>query len=181
MYSCVDLRMFTRRVRILGAVLGCFVSACGGSPSAPSTPSAPSPRGSSGYAGQWSGTTTLVPFPVSGITTQVAPVAFTVSADQMVTQITVGYGMNGCSGVKTFSNLNLAIATGPSLPSPPFPPSPMSPTGPGFGYGSAALDGTNQTQVSGWFTSDATAAGMVLFIDLPGCGSAVGNWIASKR
>jgi hypothetical protein len=59
------------------------ISACDGSPAAPSS------GGSSGYDGQWSGTTF-----------QGARITFTVAA-QKVTAITVGYNFNGCSGANS--------------------------------------------------------------------------------
>ena len=83
-----------------------------------------------------------------------------------MTDINISYSFSGCSGVKTCSGLSLAIAT---------PPNPTSP-GPGFGYGSETRDGTNYTQVAGWFTSDRTAVGTAGFVEFPGCGSGGGNW-----
>src|SRR5438046_1264923 len=74
-----------RFVTIAWCALMC---ACG-----PTTPS------SATLDGQWSGTTS-----------QGTPITFTVSSDQKVTDITVGYSFNGCSGVQTFSNLNLETA-----------------------------------------------------------------------
>jgi hypothetical protein len=142
------------RRRILVSALCAIVTACG-SATAPSSDPA-----SNGYAGQWSGTT------AAG-----RPFSFTVSADQNVTDVAVGYGFNGCSGVKTFSGLRLAIAA---------PLNPTSP-GPGFGYGSPTLDGTNYTQLTGRFPSDRTATGTAVFIEFPGCGSSVDIWNATRR
>lgn len=143
------------RLRGLVLMLCVIVTACGSGVTAPSSGAA-----SNGYGGQWNGTTT-----------QGRPFSFTVSADQRVTDSNIGYGFNGCSGVKTSSGLTLAIAT---------PRNPTSP-GPGFGYGSETRDGTNYTQVSGWFTSDRTATGTAGFIEFPGCGSGGGNWSATRR
>lgn len=132
------------------------MSACGGSPTIQS------PAVASGYDGQWSGTTS-----------QGRAITFTVSSDQKVTAITIGYNFNGCSGVNTFSNLNLDIGN---------PPNPTAPTlGPGFGYGSGPPDGANYTQIYGSFNSNTTAIGSVAFGDYPGCGSAVGFWTAIRR
>src|SRR5688572_11814170 len=71
-----------------------LLSACGGSPSSPSSLSL--------SVGQWTGTTE-----------QGTPITFTVSADEILTTITVGYRFNGCSGTQTFSNLT--VATAPDL------------------------------------------------------------------
>lgn len=151
--------MLIHRVGILSATLCCFGSACGSSPSAPSPEHSPQPA--VGYTGQW-----------SGITTQGSPVSFTVSSEQTVTEITVGYNVNGCSGLKTFSNVSLPIARGPNPDTSP---------GPGFGIGSAMPDGTDYIQIVGWFTSGATASGIVTFAEFAGCGSAGTIWSATRR
>ena len=100
--------MLRLRPVLLTVALGALVSACEDGPTTPSP--------SAGYEGQWSGTTF-----------QGRPISFTVSPDQKVTAITLGYSFGNCSGTHTFSNLNLDIAR---------PPNPLSPQpGPGFGYG----------------------------------------------
>jgi hypothetical protein len=136
------------------AVWCAAASACGSS-----SPAAPS---SAGYDGQWSGTTS-----------QGKPITFTVASNQKVTAITVGYAFGVCSGVNTFSGLNLDIGYPPVQPSPT--------PGPGFGYGSGPPDGPNYTQVSGWFTSNTTATGDVVFGGYPACGNAIGIWTATRR
>lgn len=133
-----------------------LMSACNNSPTTPSG------GGSPRYDGQWSGTTS-----------QGGPITFTVSSGQKVTAITVGYSFNGCSGVNTFSNLNLDIGN---------PPNPAAPSlGPSFGYGSGPPEGANYTQVLGSFTANTTATGSVIFTGYSGCGSAVGTWTATRR
>ena len=133
-----------------------LMCACG------SGPTTPSPGGSGRYDGQWSGTTS-----------QGQPITFAVSSEQKVTAITVGYRFNGCSGVNTFSNLNLDIGN---------PPNPTSPSlGPSFGYGSGPPDGPNYTQVLGSFTASTSATGSVIFGGYSGCANAVGSWTATKR
>jgi hypothetical protein len=133
-----------------------LMSACGNSPTTPSS------GGPARYDGQWSGTTS-----------QGRPITFTVSSEQKVTAITVGYSFNGCSGVNTFSNLNLDIGN---------PPNPTAPSlGPSFGYGSGPPDGPNYTQVLGSFTANTTATGSVIFGGYPGCGNTSGIWTATKR
>jgi hypothetical protein len=82
------LQMAVAGPRVPAIVLCALANAC--------STSAPTPVG---YAGQWTGTTA-----------QGRPIAFTVSADEKVTSITVGYSFNGCSGSQTFSNLNLDTA-----------------------------------------------------------------------
>lgn len=126
------------------------------------TPSSSGP----GYDGQWSGTTL-----------QGAPISFTVSADQTVTSITVGYNFNGCSGSKTFSTLSLKIGTAqPPLPTPqpPF-------NNPGFGYGSGPPEEANFIQVTGTFTSNQTSTGVLGLLNFPNCGNSVATWNATKH
>src|SRR5215204_825321 len=75
-----------RGPRVLLMACCALASGCGG-------PTDPSP---STLEGQWSGTTS-----------QGTPISFTVSSDQKVTAITVGYTFNGCAGTQTFANLSL--------------------------------------------------------------------------
>ena len=145
--------------RLLGLALCAFLSACANSDRGP-TP--PTPAASLRYDGEWSGTTS-----------QGRPITFTVSSDQRVTAITVGYSFNGCSGVNTFSNLNLEIGNLPNASTLTL--------GPGFGYGSGPPDGPRYTQIYGSFTSSTTATGSVIFGDYPGCGNSAGIWSATKR
>lgn len=117
------------------------------------------------YAGEWSGTTS-----------QGAPIVFSVSAEQAVTSITVGYRFNGCSGSNTFANLSLALA-GQS----PFPGRQPTAVSPGFGYGSGSPEGANYTQVEGSFASGQTSTGTLAFLNYSNCGNAFANWSATKR
>jgi hypothetical protein len=135
------------------AILGC------GSTTTPS---------SSSLAGEWTGTTS-----------QGTPISFTVSADQKVTAITVGYNFSGCSGVQRFSNLNLETAPNVTCIPGPCPPSLTSYRA--FNYVTNPIE-TPVTSVNGFFTTTSRAEGVVAFRDYPGCGSAVGvTWIATKR
>jgi hypothetical protein len=141
-------------VLLTGGLSGCGTSTA----SSPTTTTGSAPR----YDGQWKGTTS-----------QGRPITFTVSSDQKVTAITVGYSFNGCSGLNTFSNLNLDIGS---------PPNPAAVTlGPGFGFGSGPPDGPNYTQVYGSFTSNTTATGSVVFGGYPGCGNSGEFWMATRN
>jgi len=138
--------------------LAAGVSGCSSStmPTPPSTGVPPR------YDGEWSGTTS-----------QGRPISFTVSADQKVTAITVGYSFNSCSGTKTFPGLSLDIGN---------PPNPGSPSGgPGFGYGSGPPDAPNYTQVYGTFASSTAVSGSVVFGDYTNCGNAIGIWSATRK
>jgi len=121
-----------------------------------------------GLEGQWSGTTS-----------QAAPITFTVSSDQRVTNITVGYNFNGCSGTQTFPNLNLETA--PNVTCIPGPcPAPVS-SYRAFSHSTGRVDGPITT-VNGLFTLMTRAEGQVSFRDYPGCGTAVGiGWAATRR
>jgi hypothetical protein len=120
-------------------------------------PTNPGPGGPTRYDGEWSGTTS-----------QGQPISFTVSANQVVTSLTIGFNFSGCSGVHTVPNANLPIGTAPV-------------SGTGFGYGSGAPDGPNYTQVYGTFSSSTTATGSMIFGGYAGCGNSGGIWNAAKR
>lgn len=141
--------------RVVSIVALCLLSSCGGS-----SPAAPSRMG---YEGRWSGS--MIPL---------GSVAFTVSAEQRVTSLTVNLG--GCS--RTFTGLALVIA-------PPMR-APGSPTGgpfdnPGFGYASGDPEGAEFINVSGAFTSSETATGIAVSAGSAGCGDSLGAWNATRR
>ena len=134
-----------------------LLSAC--SPTAPS---------SATLVGQWSGTTS-----------QGTPITFTVSSDQKVTALSVGYNFNGCSGTQTFSNLNLDTA--PNVTCIPGPCSTVISSYRAFSYVTGSIDGPS-TSLNGLFTLTTRAEGQASFRDYAGCGTAVGvAWSATKR
>jgi hypothetical protein len=149
--------MMDRYAPLVGIVLLCALSSGCGS----SSPTIPTSGGTGSYAGDWMGTTT-----------QGRPIMFSVSADQKVTAINVGYSFNGCTGTRIFSNLALDIGN---------PPNPATSLGPGFGYGSPAPDSPNYTQIYGSFTSSTTATGSVVFGAYTDCGNSGAVWTAAKR
>lgn len=145
-------------LRTAAIAVGALLSACGGT-----APSA------TGIDGSWSGTTS------QGMT-----ISFTISPDQKVTAITVGYSFNGCSGSQTFANLNLDTA--PNVICIPGPCSTTISSYRAFSYlAGTPIDGPS-TAVNGLFTLPTRAQGQVNFKDYPGCGTAVGiGWTAAKR
>ena len=149
----------TRRAWRLAFGVCAFISACGSSNTTP-TPA--------GYAGLWNGTTS-----------QGAAISFSVSSDEKVTAITLGHNFNGCSGVETFSNLNLDTA--PNVTCIPGPCSPGLLSYRAFGYSSGPREGP-ATSVNAVFLSTTRAEGSAGFRDYPGCGTAIGvGWLATKR
>lgn len=136
-----------------------LVGACGSS----TEPSAPD------YAGQWSGTTA-----------QGRPIAFTISADELVTTISVGHEFNGCAGAETFSNLSLPIA--PNVQCIPGPcPGPVTAYR-AFAYSTGNPREGPATNLNALFTTPGRAEGRVNFVAFPGCGSSLGvSWSATKR
>lgn len=123
---------------------------------------------SAGLDGKWSGTTS-----------QGMPITFTVSPDQKVTAITVGYGFNGCSGTQTFSNLNLDTA--PMVTCIPAPCQGSISSYRAFNYSSGSPAAGPSTTVNGLFTLATRAEGQVAFRDYPGCGTALGvGWNATR-
>jgi len=149
------------RVQSAGSVLVTAVSfavllvtstTCGSSSSSQPSPMPP------GFYGQW-----------IGPSSQGRTIAFTVAGANQVTEITIGYDFNGCSGTKTFSGLNVDIAT------------PAQGANSGFAFGSGPPGGADNTQVLGTFTSSTTATGSMVFGAYAGCGSSAGTWSATRR
>jgi hypothetical protein len=150
--------LLTRLALVASCTLGI---ACSG-PTSPST-AAPS------LAGQWSGTTS-----------QGTPIAFSVSADEKVTSITIGYSFNGCSATQTFSGLDLRTA--PDVTCIPGPCSGSISSYRAFNYSSSGPRDGPRTALNGLFLPANRAEGQVGFFDYPGCGTARGvAWTATRR
>jgi hypothetical protein len=155
-----------RRALAITAMCVCLAAAgCGGS-SSPTTPTAPP-----GFSGQW-----------SGVTQQGQPITFTISAEEKVTSIVVGYNFNGCSGTQTYSNLALEIK--PQIECIPAPcPADLS------SYRSIAHDTGDpfqgpSTSIRGFFTQNQglfMGQGAAYFRNYPGCGTAQTGWSASRK
>jgi hypothetical protein len=127
---------------------------------------APSPA--SLTAGEWQGTTA-----------QGAAIAFTVSSEEILTSLSVGYSFNGCTGTQTFSEL--AVPTAPDISCIPAPCSPAQQSYRAINFSSGARTGP-KTTVNGVFLPGSRAQGVVAFQDYPGCGSVTGvGWTASRR
>jgi hypothetical protein len=106
-------------------------------------------------------------------------VTFTISRDERVTSITVGYSFNGCSGSQTYSNLNLEIA--PTVECIPAPCPPSLTSFRQFSHVVGSISGPFTT-INGVFASTTAAEGSVGFRDYPGCGTALGvGWSATRR
>lgn len=148
------------------ACVGALVFLAASSACSPTTPS----TGASLNAldGRWSGTTS-----------QGVPIAFSVSPDQKVTSIAVGYNFNGCSGMQTYSDLNLD--TRPMVTCIPGPCSNDIASFRSFNYSTGPLNGP-ATTVNGLFVLASRAEGQASFRDYPGCGTATGvGWTAVRQ
>jgi hypothetical protein len=124
-----------------------------------------------GVAGQWSGTTD-----------QGRPITFTVTADDKVTSISLGYNFNGCSGSQTYSNLSIDIK--PTVTCIPGPCPPGLTSYRSLQHGDGDFIQGPYTQISGFLAEiqgNFTAEGAASFRNYPGCGSAVTAWRASRR
>jgi len=151
----------TKAVLRLGTFAGVLASACSTGPTSPSA--------SSLSVGQWSGTTA-----------QGASIAFTVSKDEAVTAIAVGYTFNGCAGTQTFADLN--VPTAPSVTCIPGPCSETISTYRAFAYSNGSRGTGPSTSINGLFLPGGRAQGEVTFRDYPGCGTAAGvEWTATRR
>ena len=119
-------------------------------------PTSPGPV-AGGHAGEWSGTTF-----------QGRPISFTVSSEQQVTAISLGYQIDACSGVETFSGLN-AVPFAASVPAFQF---------------TAVLPDRRQVAIQGYLMPDASVSGTLLLYGPPSCGpseTVAGPFTARKR
>jgi hypothetical protein len=149
----------TKAVLRVGTFAGVLASAC----------SPTSPSGSSLSVGRWSGTTA-----------QGGSIAFTVSSNEALTTIAVGYSFNDCSGTQTFANLN--VPTAPNVTCIPGPCSGTTSTYRAFAYSSGAVGTGPSTTINGLFLPGGRAQGQVSFRDFLGCGTATGvEWTATRR
>jgi len=146
-----------RAIAIFLCALAC---GCGGAATSPST----------GYAGQWSGTTS-----------QGTTIAFTISQDERVTDISIGYRFDICTGTKTFSNLALAIAPNVTCLPNPCPADVTSFRE--ITFQSTGATGDPSTGLAGVFGADGTVRGSATFRNYPGCENIVGTatWSATRR
>ena len=114
-----------------------------------------------------------------GTTSQGKPITFTVSPDEKVTSIIVGYGFNDCSGTREFFELN--VPTAPDVTCMSGPCSPTLASYRAFGFSDGKVAGEPYTQVNGVFLPRNQAKGQVIFRDFPNCGSATVQWTATRR
>lgn len=154
-----SVRNARQRLMVLAAVIA---SACGNAPTAPSAPSTLT-------VGQWSGTTA-----------QGAPISFSVSADEVLTTITVGHSFNGCTGTETFSNVNLPTKSDVSCI--PAPCSAAITSYRSFSYSNRAFGSERYISVNGLFFPAGRAEGQVVFTGYPSCGTGASvPWTATRR
>jgi hypothetical protein len=157
----VMMRTRVKAVRWIGTFVAVLASGCGNGPTSPSP--------SSLSVGQW-----------SGATAQGTPITFSVSTDEILTMIAVGYNFNGCAGTQTFSNLN--VPTAPDVTCIPGPCSGSIGTYRAFAYSSGSRGTGPNTSFNGLFLPGGRAQGLVSFTDYPGCGTAAGvEWTATRR
>ena len=138
-------------------ILALELSACGGGSPTASPPTVPTPTPRAGYTGEWNGAT------LTG-----ERIAFTVSAEQKVTALSIDYRFGGCSGSRTFSGLSLEIGT-------------ASGTSPFFQHRIADTGSRNFIAVDGFFDSSQVARGLLGFSDFMDCGDSLSLWNASRR
>jgi hypothetical protein len=131
-------------------------------------PTVPMLGSSSLSVGQW-----------EGKTSQGKPIAFTVSRDERVTSITLGYDFDDCSGTREFLELN--IPTAPDLKCLPGPCPRIATSYRAFGFSDGTVDGGPYTQINGVFLPRNQAKGQAIFSGYPDCGSATVEWVATRR
>ena len=127
------------------------------------------PLGSASLSvGEWSGTTS-----------QGMPIEFSVSPDETVTTISIGYDFNGCTGSHTFSDL--AVPTNPGVTCIPGPCPDTAESYRAFSYMDGSFAGGPVIQINGVFLPRNEARGQVNLINYPVCGTATAvEWIARR-
>jgi hypothetical protein len=134
-----------------------------------SSPTAPTAAVSSLSVGEWTGTTS-----------QGMSITFTVSRDETLTQLSIGYRVNGCSGSQTFTNLSVRTAPEVICPSGSCPSGATSYRA--FIYSFGVFGQGPSTSVNGLFLPGGRAEGRASFSDYPDCGSAGPvTWTATRR
>jgi hypothetical protein len=106
----------------------------------------------------------------NGTTSQGTPIAFVVSPDETITQITLGYDFNGCSGSQTFADLN--VPTNPNVSCIPGPCAGTLESYRAFGYTSGSPAAGPLMQVNGLFLPGDQARGQATFSNYSSCGTA---------
>lgn len=151
------------------SIVVCVLAGACTRPILPVTRVPPSIGSSSLSEGEWEGTTS-----------QGSPILFTVSSDETVTTITIGYDFNGCTGSRTFSDL--IVPTNPDVTCIPGPCPATLKSYRAFSYIDGSFGSGPVTQINGVFLPRNQARGQVNFDDYPGCGTATAvQWTASRR
>jgi hypothetical protein len=114
-----------------------------------------------------------------GATSQGRPIAFTVSQDERVTSITLGYDFSDCSGTHRFLEVN--VPTTADLHCIPGPCPPTAASYRSFSFVNGTVATGPYTQVNGVFLPRNQARGQVVFSNYPNCGSATVEWTATRR
>lgn len=114
-----------------------------------------------------------------GTTSQGMPIAFTVSSNETVTTITVGFDFNGCTGFRTFSDLMVTTNPRVTCISGSCPKTLASYRA--FSYIDGTFGGGPVTQVNGLFLPRNRASGQINFTDYPECGTVTAEWTAARR
>jgi hypothetical protein len=114
-----------------------------------------------------------------GTTSQGRPIAFTISRDEKLTSIALGYDFNDCFGTREFLELN--VPTAPDLTCIPGPCPRMATSYRAFGFSDGTVAAGPYTQVNGVFLPLNQARGQAIFSGYPNCGSATVEWTATRR
>lgn len=147
-------------LRVVAVILAAMPLGC----SSPTEPTGAATTAS--YAGEWTGTTS-----------QGSPIAFTIVGES-VTTLTLGHNFGGCSGVRTFTNLNLSIV--PDIVCVPGPCTAAMQSERGFSFFTGGRE--SFTQLTTLSMRPSSAMGGITFSDLDSCGTATGvSWTAAKR
>jgi hypothetical protein len=114
-----------------------------------------------------------------GTTSQGQPIAFSVSQDERVTTLSIGYAFKDCAGTRRFPEIS--VPTAPNVVCMNGPCGRGVSTYRAFSVADGAAPPAAHTQVNGVFLPGDAAQGQASFSDYEGCGSATVTWRATRR
>ena len=118
-------------------------------------------------AGEWRGTTT-----------QGMPIEFTVSREETLTALTLGYKFMDCMGTLHFVEIN--VPTAPNVNCIPGPCRGTLNSYRAFSFVDGSPAGGSYLQVNGLFLPRAQAQGQAIFSGIDDCGEATVQWSAAR-
>lgn len=114
-----------------------------------------------------------------GTTSQGQSLSFTVSADDRVTSIRIGYAFKDCNGTRYYPEI--AVPTAPNVVCMSGPCGRGISSYRAFSFADGGPPPAAHTQINGVFLPGDVAQGQAIFGDYEDCGSATVTWRATRR